>query len=41
MIAHAKVTPTGLDVEPTGVVEVSVELLRVLCAAAGWDLVES
>jgi hypothetical protein len=37
---HADVKLTGLDVEPTGVVEVSIEALRVLASAAGWDLIE-
>lgn len=37
---YADVRLTGSDVEPTGVVEVSIEALRALSAAAGWELVE-
>jgi hypothetical protein len=37
---YADVAPTGRDTEPTGVVEVSIEALRMLAAAAGFELVE-
>lgn len=37
---HAEVRPTGLAIEPTGVVEVSIEALRALASSAGFQLVE-